>query len=205
MRNQVRMCALYVGIIMAFITVTPVMAQGTAAGPTTQHLFDSTLNEGWIGGPNDLINGPAPFPIDLDINGQPWTKDIISSGVFVGGGMTLHETILNAGTEPWWDWHEQVTGAAIGASWNTVTSVKINGSPITFNTTVGVGSLLTLDGFSQPVLPGDVFEITKTLITTDNVVGSAQLLVTITEYPTPEPASLAVMGLGLLAISQRRR
>ncbi len=205
MRNQVTIRALLVGALWLSFVTTPIMAQGTAAGPTTQHLFDSSLNEGWIGGPNDLINGPAPFPIDLDLNGQPWTKDIISSGIFVGGGMTLHETILNAGTEPWWDWHEQVTGAAIGAGWNTVASVKINGSPITFNTTLGAGAVLTLDGFSQPVLPGDVFEITKTLITTDNVVGSAQLLVTITEYPTPEPASMTVMGLGLLAISRRQR
>ncbi len=196
--------ALFASILWALIATTPIMAQGTASGPTTQHLFNPASNEVWVGGPNDTVNGPAPFPIDLDLNGLPWTKEITSSGTFVGGGMTLHETILNAGTEPWWDWHEQVTGAAIGAGWNTVLSVKVNGLPITFNTSIS-GIDLTLDGFSQPVLPGDVFEITKNLITTENVVASGQLLVTVTEYPTPEPASLTVMGLGILVMCRRQR
>ena len=196
-------CAIITTCLLVSATAS---AQGTATGPTTTHEYTAT-GQVWIGGPNDAINGPNPYPIDLDVNGTPWIKQVYtpSSGNFFGGGMSLHETIVNAGTEPWWDWHEKVNSFAIGAGFNlNQITMSINGQPITFNSGFS-GGFLTLDSFSQPVLPGDVLQIDKSLITTDNVVGSNTLLVTIEQFPTPEPASLALLGLGALAVLRYRR
>ncbi len=188
--------------IMFFTTAA--LAQGTATGPSTFHYADPG-GVVYVGGPNDLINGPAPFPIDLDASGPPWRKAILSDPAsgFGSGNITMIETVLNVGTEPWYDWHEQVIPDAVGAAWSGVNSVLINGLPITFNQMI-TGSSLTIDGFSQPVLPGDVLVIEKELYTTANLVGPGKKLVDVLEYPTPEPGSASLMGVGALLLCKRR-
>lgn len=195
-----------VTLCTAMNLTSSVFAQGTASGPSTVHQAEPT-GIAYAGGPNDTINGPAPYPIDLDPTGTPWRKSIVSDLVsgFIGtGSFTMIETVQNVGTEPWFDWHEDLFNGDLGVGWIGVTTVSVNGSPITFNETI-VGSSLWIDTFSQPVLPGDVFVIEKDLITTSNIVGPGKPLFEIIEFPTPEPGSAALMGAGTLIVLRRVR
>ena len=175
-------------------------AQGTATSPSTVHNIEPSTNIAWIGGPNDLINGPLPYPIDLDASGGPWRKALVADPVsgYGGGSLFLRETILNAGTEPWTDWHEiLVNNGSHSGVWGSVTDLRINGSSITFNATIsGPGTVLDLDTFSQPVLPGDVLEIDKQLGPLSALfVGPGTTVNSLLEYPTttiPEPGSIVL-------------
>ena len=109
-----------------------VFAQGTATAPSTAHTIDSSTDIVWIGGPNDPTNGPAPQPIDLDPSGGPWRKTInAGSGGYAAEVIQMRETILNVGTEPWTDWHEQLFGVGPFAMvWAGVSDVRIDGTSI---------------------------------------------------------------------------
>lgn len=187
-------------------------AQGTATSPSTVHVHDPSTNIFWVGGPNDTINGPGPIPIDLDASGGPWRKQFYSSPtVGFGGGGTFVETILNVGTEPWTDWHEiNADLGSHGAIWGlgSVTSLEVDGVPITFNTSLSGVNTLNIDTFSQPVLPGQILRIEKQFaITTLNFSQPNTLAYTLLEYPTtiPEPGTLALLMCGLTAVAITRR
>lgn len=175
------------------------LAQGTATGPITSHIVDP--------GPVVVIGDPvSPIPIDLEPTGAPWLKDISDpfGNIISGGPLDLNETIINVGSEPWLDWHEHILPDATGivpGVW-TFVDMTINGNPITFNA-VGLNTPdLWLDTFSQPVLPGDVLNIRKII---DATPGPALLQMRIAEYPTPEPASAALLGLGSMLLMARRK
>ena len=112
------------------------------------------------------------------------------------------------GTEPWTDWHEiSYSGSTVGADWDSVLDLRVNGSSISYTASIS-GAMLTLDNFSQPVLPGDVFEIDKTMVLTGTSAGTSGLLFRIAEYPTtkvPEPTGVALTACGLLMTLRRRR
>ncbi|MEM9295393.1 MAG: PEP-CTERM sorting domain-containing protein [Planctomycetota bacterium] len=191
----------------AFACVPQAFAQGTATSPSTSHVALPPMTA-YAGGPNDFVNGPSAFPIDLDPSGGPWRKTISSDPVssFIGPGtFLLVETIVNTGAEAWGGWEEQVFSAGLGVGWDTTVSVTVNGSPITFTESISGGALL-LDNFSPPVFPGDVLEIQKNLFTTANIVGPNQPLFGVVEYPiaVPEPATAALLG-GALLLARRRR
>lgn len=196
------------------LTTSLAQAQGTASSPSTVHVHDPSSDVFWVGGPNDSINGPAPYPIDLDASGGPWRKQFYSSPTAgFGGGGTFREVILNAGNEPWTDWHEiNANLGSHGAIWGTssVIDVRIDGTSISYATSVTGGNTLNIDNFSQPVLPGQVLEIDKQFeATTEQFVGPNTLVYTLLQYPTttiPEPACIAsaLAGLALLAMSRVR-
>ncbi len=195
--------------LMALMIASPAMAQGTATGPSTAHTADSANQAGYAGGPNDLINGPGPYPIDLDVGGLPWRKAFAAdpaTGYFSGGSFNLFEEVINVGTESWDGWVENLIPGAIGAAWLGVSDIRVNGVSIAFNTTI-TGSLLTVDGFSTLVLPGDTLELDKQMFTTANVIGpgNAVTLLSIQQFPIPEPASAALIGLGGLMVLGKRR
>jgi hypothetical protein len=179
-------------------------AQGTATGPFTAAIV-TPGPEATFG---DLLN---PIPIDLDVNGLPWFKSITDpNGVVTdpfGELMSLTETIENVGTEPWFDWHEHIAPNAAGVPSSTWFSVKlsINGSPIGFVPTGLNTADLWLDTFSQPVLPGDIFVIEKEVVVFPVPPPTTGPILRLTEYPTPEPASLGLMGIGSLVVMGRRR
>ncbi len=185
--------------VAVFSMCSAAFAQGTATGPVTTHTVDN--------GPIVLIGDPTnPFSIDLDPNGPPWTKNIIDPNLLMinGGILDIVETIINVGTEPWLDWHEHILPDATGVVpgiWVNV-NMSINGNPIGFNA-VGLNTAnLWLDTFTQQVLPGDILEIHKQL---DASPTPALFTLRIEEYPTPEPASAALLGIGSLLVLARRR
>ncbi|MEZ6190498.1 MAG: PEP-CTERM sorting domain-containing protein [Phycisphaerales bacterium] len=183
------------------LTSSVAMAQGTASGPFTIHVVDP----GPVVNIGSLIN---PFPIDLDPVGPPWFKNVGDPNFLVTGASDLafNETIINVGTEPWYDWHELILSPPVGmpqSNWLTV-KVLVNGTPIGFSST-GLGTpALDLFGFSQPVLPGDILQIQKT-VEVFSTAGFSGAFLRIQEYPTPEPASLALLSLGSLAVLRRRK
>ena len=184
-------------------TGTTAWAQGTATSPFTIHEVEP--------GPIVFIGDPsAPIPIDLDPTGGPWSKSIIDPNAVVTapGLLTMIETIENAGDEPWYDWHEHILPNAVGAGgvsiWFSV-KLSVNGTPITFASGgLGTGDLW-LDTFSQPVLPGDILTVTKEVEVFPLTDGSAGPILRIQEYPTPEPASAALIAVGSLALLGRRK
>ena len=186
-------------------------AQGTASSPSTVHVHDPSSGAFWVGGPNDSINGPAPYPIDLDASGGPWRKQFYSSSTTgFGGGGTFREVILNAGNEPWTDWHEiNANLGSHGAVWGpgSVLDVRIDGTSISYTSSV-IGNQLNIDNFSQPVLPGQVLEIDKQFqATTQHGVTPTTLIYTLLQYPTttiPEPATTASALVGLALLAMRR-
>ncbi len=187
------------------------LAQGTATGPFTV----SAVGPGLI-----VLVGDAgsPIPIDLDPTGPPWSKSFFDDSGFTTGGGTLNiiETILNVGTEAWGDWHAEILGDPASASapsfWSSVTSMEVNGSPITF-TTVGVSTKeIWLDDFSMPVLPGDILTINKQIDVFSNTAGINMVpLVRLQQFPTPflipEPSACLLLAIGCtgLACSRRRK
>lgn len=195
-------------ILTPFITLALLVycgttfAQGTATGPNTSHNVDPGLIVE-VGTP---IN---PIPIDLDPLGPPWTKTINDPNLLLlnGGPLDLNESIINVGTEPWYDWHEHILPDATGAVpglWSSV-QMAVNGNPIGFNV-IGLGTAdLWLDTFSQPILPGDVLNVRKIIDVFPGIPGAFQQPIVIQEYPTPEPASLALLSLGSLAVLGRRK
>lgn len=199
-------------IAVTLAGTTIAYGQGTASAPSTAHVIDSSTNTVWIGGPNDPINGPDPQPIDLDVDGLPWRKAIsVGSGpndLFGGGTLFLSESIMNVGTEPWTDWHEiDAKIGSHGTVWGGVLDVRVNGTSITYSEIV-TPDTIDLFNFSQPVLPGDVLEIDKTLeALTDNLAGPGTLVASILQYPTtiPEPTAAALAMLGLALGAQRRK
>lgn len=190
-------------VALALLTLSSTaQAQGTANGPNTNHVVQP--------GPGVIIGNPNnPFPIDLDPLGPPWTKTIFDPNFLLlnGGPLNLNESIINVGTEPWYDWHEHILPDASGqvpGNWINV-QMAINGNPITFNA-VGLGTPnLDLNGFSQPVLPGDILNIRKIIDVKPGIPGVPNQPIVIQEYPTPEPASAALIGMGSLMLLARRR
>jgi hypothetical protein len=187
------------------VTGPQVLAQGTATGPVTAHDISGPPYEVFIG---DL---GAPIPIDLDPNGPPWTKEIfVPVGVTVPPGsiLTVHETIINVGTEDWWDWHEHIAPDPFGSVpglWNDPPKLMVDGNPITFDF-MGTGTPdLWMDNFSDPVRPGDILEVWKDIRLLQLGSDPTVPALVIHEYPTPEPASMALLGAGGLFLLVRRR
>ncbi len=195
------------GMAVCF-TDTVVFAQGTASGPATSHPVQP--------GPIVLVGDPNnPQPIDLDPNGPPWSKGIFDPNIILatGGPLDIVETIVNVGTEAWGDWHEEILAPPAGlppAIWNSVTSMEVNGNPITFST-MGLGTQeLWLDNFSQPVLPGDVLVIRKQAEVFPNSAGATGTpLIRMIEFPTPVPEPttllLGLVGLGVMMTRASQR
>jgi hypothetical protein len=183
---------------------TATFAQGTSTGPFTVDIVQP--------GPVVFIGNAAnPIPIDLDPNGPPWLKSIMDPQNIVQGPaiLDLVETILNVGTEPWTDWHEILLPPPVGvvpSTWANVVGLSINNNPIGFTAT-GLGTqILDLDNFSQPVLPGDVFQIHKQVQVFGSLTGVGGELLRILEYPTtvPEPSALLLAASVALAFASRR-
>jgi hypothetical protein len=179
-------------------------AQGVSSPLFTIHTVDP--------GPVVFIgNSASPVPVVLNPVGPPWNKSIGDPNQNVVGIATIDiiETLVNAGTIPWTDWHEFMLPPPVGLQppkWTNVISLTINGNPITYTATgLGTGSL-DMFNFSQTVLPGDVFGIHKQALVDGSITANGAFL-RIQEYPTsvPEPTCVALLAMGTFMYVRVRR
>jgi hypothetical protein len=191
-------------VLALLITDKAANAQGVSTPTATIHTVTP--------GPVVNIGTPTgPIPVDLDINGGPWTKSIGDPNNVVSGVQTLDiiETLVNAGTETWTDWHEIMLSPPVGVVqpvWTNVVSLHVNNTAISYTATGINSTTLDLFNFSQPVLPGDIFTIHKQTLVASSILQNGSFL-RIQEYPTtvPEPTALALVAIGGIAMFHTRR
>jgi hypothetical protein len=181
------------------------LAQGVGNGGSLPTVFmQNTANNGW----NVVDPQGQPIPVQLDPNGPVWSKVFTdpNGGNFFqpafGPPLPVYEALQVAPTLPWTDWHEDV----IHPDWVwTNPSILVNGVTPGGLTITGAGTN-SLSFFFNPVAPGSIVEIFKDLVYT-GVPGTTFIgTLNIHEYPTPEPASAALLGCaGVLLLSRRRR
>lgn len=165
-------------------------------------------------GPPWVVGTPTgPIPVSLNPAGPAWSKNFTgpNGGPFVqpalGAPLPVRETLLVIGNLPWTDWHEDVMGIdASGApdpGWSWANPVLlVNGLPAPGLTTSLSGGNLSF--FFNPVAPGSIVTIQKDLVY-NGIPGTAFIgTLAIHEYPTPEPATMGLLGIGSLLVWRRR-
>jgi hypothetical protein len=182
---------------------------GNVGSLPTQFEMSNPLN-GWV------VADPsgASIPVSLNPSGPAWSKNFTgpNGGPFsqpaLGPALPVQEFLLVSGNLPWTDWHEDVVGIdASGApdySWTWANpTLLVGGLPAPGLTMTGAGTS-SLSFFFNPLPPGTPVIIRKQLAY-NGLPGTAfSGTLAIHEYPTPEPATLALMGIGSLLMWRRR-
>ena len=192
-------------IAVGGLAASSVFAQGVGNPPgSLPWFFPQNTPTGWdIGGPILIV---------LDPTGGPWGKTLADpSGGSVTGTVgttyTLHEQLKVGGTLPWTDWHEEIT--TIGWEWQPTSTILANGVPVGGFSAVytpGYSSAGgSVDFYFNSLAPGTIVDIYKTLQFAGQVGTFNTGTINLHEYPTPEPAALALLGLGGVVALRRRR
>jgi len=200
-------------IVSAGLAASPMaMAQGVGNIGSLPTQFETTNPpNGWV------VADPAgnPIPVELDPTGPVWSKSFTgpNGGPFAqpafGPPLSVMEVLTVSGNLPWTDWHEDVVGidasGTLDPGWVwTNPFVLVNGVPAAGLTVNGVGTS-SLDFYFNPIAPGSLVQIRKALVY-NGLPGTTFIgTLAIHEYPTPEPATLGLAGLGSLLFLRRRR
>jgi hypothetical protein len=170
-------------------------------------------------GPNppvgwNVVSSTGPIPVVLNPTGPAWSKNFTgpNGGPFAqpafGPPLPVHESLVVAGILPWTDWHEDVIGIdASGApdpGWVWANpALLVGGLPAPGLSITGAGTN-SLSFYFNPLPPGTVVDIRKQLVY--NGLPGATFIGTLAihEYPTPEPATMGLMGIGSLLVWRRR-
>jgi hypothetical protein len=182
------------------------LAQGVGNVGSLPNLIPAnTSGTGWD------IGVPAGLPVVLSPTGPAWQKILVGPNyqpVVAAPGQTfyLHEVLVVGGTVPWTDWHENL----VNPYWDwTSASILVNNAVpagLTINNIPGNGTQGGSISFLFNAAPvGAIVDIYKQLTYQANPalpVFSSKVIVN--EYPTPEPASLALLALGGTVLLRRR-
>ncbi|MCC7146600.1 MAG: PEP-CTERM sorting domain-containing protein [Phycisphaeraceae bacterium] len=173
-----------------------------------------------------LVAAMAALVLSLGISGSARADDALIVTDFAGLGPSVVQqfehmdgepfkgyvtvNLTNTGSAAWGDFHFEIFGIPGFPSVANVSFVvdspyepTSSQSGLTWAVdNVVVGATLDLFFYSDPVLPG---ESASFMVYTDNADHVPFFGVAIYPTPIPEPATLALMGLGGLFISRRRR
>ena len=213
---------LTVTLVVAMASTSPSawaisVGNGPGQGESTSHtIYSVGVGAAWF------IPAPpaASIPVTLDPSAGPWSKrlDLVNSGNPVvleeGQSLPVIEFLKVDGNTPWTDWHEEILtpgwewhSSNIGVTVTTELGTYPAGPPVpglSFNL-----QPTTLDFFFDPILPGTEIFIVKSIrfvgVDANNPEETTGDPVFISEYPTPEPATLGLLLLGGLALLRRRR
>ncbi|HOW69386.1 MAG TPA: PEP-CTERM sorting domain-containing protein [Phycisphaerae bacterium] len=191
-------------VVGVLATAGPSLGQGVGNVGALPSLFtQGATSGGWSIGPYDVVRDPT---------GPAWLKELWgpnAAPVVAQPGQTfsLSETLTVGGKLPWLDWHEKIITP--GWEWVAPSVFLANGNPPSGLSVSYTPSTATqggeIDFYFDPLQPGTQVNIRKQLqyVGVPGTVFTGGIL--IAEYPTPEPASLALLGLGGLAFLRRRR
>jgi hypothetical protein len=210
-------------VVLVLAATTSVWAQIPASGDynnpgqQTYHDMDTGI-PGWQIGTRD-----NPVDVILDPNAGPWIKNLVgpdggpvpadeTCGQITGApcSYTLTEWIHIAGRGSWTDFHEEV----LTPGWNISGFMsRADNEPISGLTNM----LMDTDGFTHggavwwffdPLPPSTVLKFQKTLtwVGDPNTPGNLfNGIIQVAQYPTPEPASAALVALGATMLVLRRK
>jgi hypothetical protein len=112
-------------------------------------------------------------------------------------------TITNTGTEAWGDFHFGVfSGTMYYEETLGYPTLLINGSPVALDVTLSDPQQLDLEFYSTPIDSGDTAIFS---VYTNNEQDGGMFGISFWPSPVPEPATLAMLGLGSLVFLRRRK
>ncbi len=217
MCRYVKFVAVASAVVLA-VTLAPAawgFTSGSGTGTGVSGSYNSNSSGEW-----NIGSIQNPIGITLDPNAGPWTKTLgdingnpiqadDTGSVWKAGPFPINEFVVVQGNLPWTDWHEEI----VTPGWNWGPAfITVNGQPPPGM----VHNIVNQDWPNRggkvwwtfnPLPPGTVITISKDLwwVGNPNVQGDTfSGYITINEYPTPEPTTLALLVLGGLAMIRRR-
>jgi hypothetical protein len=206
-----RLSVLAAGGVLALARV--LLAQGVGPGGP----FDTTYPlQSRVSVPEDptywgaaVGSSSDPVAVALDPLGPVWTKHVQTQPgmtILPGHRVLLTEYLTITGEREWTGWQERILTENF--AWvDYLTTLRVAGSPapgLSIDYTPpgappGSGVAFSFDALT----PGTQLEIRTRLVYTGSQPFSGSIVVQ--EFPTPEPASAVLMGLGSLMIARRWR
>jgi hypothetical protein len=202
-------------LVISALAAPAALAQGVGNLGSLPTQFQSPVPiAGWS---VDSGNAASPWvPVQISPTGPQWVKTFSAPNgqpftAFPGQTFTLQELLVIAPPLSWTDWHEHILTP--GWDWVQPTVFLANVPPPGLSPPPGLTTVYTpgnlstggtVDFYFNPLAPGTLIDIRKTLQYNGPAGAIFNGTLQIAEYPTPEPASLVMLAVGGLLVRRRR-